>query len=150
MYANANRITRKKSSRSSAIRTHNFDIVAIVEKKRSEHPPKIEGYTWNIKKGRKGGGIAFAYKEELDNIITEKEGEDDTELLWMEIKTGKTQTFIGTYYRHQEGTPNQTQKEIGKMRSQIHRLQHEGEIITLGDFNAKIQINKEHEKQETS
>ena len=152
MYANANGITGKKPSLSSAIRTHNSDIIAIVETKLIEHPPKLEGYTWITKnrKGRKGGGIAFAYKDELDNVISEKEEQDDIELLWVEIKTGKNKTFIGTYYGQQEGTPNQTQEEMDKMRCQIHRLQQEGEIIILGDFNAKIQIKKGNEKQETS
>jgi hypothetical protein len=36
------------------------------------------------------------------------------------------------------------------VRCQIHRLQQEGEIVVVGDFNAKIEINKGREKQETS
>jgi hypothetical protein len=49
MYVNANGITGKKDSLTTALKAHNTDIATIVETKLAGEPPNIEGYRWITK-----------------------------------------------------------------------------------------------------
>ncbi len=90
------------------------------------------------------GGVAILYHESLINNIKPVENieKEDMEIQWAEIKSGKQTTFVGVYYGKQERAPaEEVQNDIDAIKSQINTLKQEGDIILLGDFNAKLEIN---------
>ena len=153
-YVNANGLGDKIQSLKSAVDLQDSDIVAVVETK--QIPPRLEGYTkWfslNRKKTGGGGGIAITVKEELGNMINQieiapEETEKEMEVVWVEIDTSvNKKLFVGVYYGKQEKEKLEVvEREFAALSSQIIKLKERGEIVLVGDFNAKIEVVKETE-----
>jgi len=155
LYANANGIGDKMISLETAADTYEAHIIAITETKNL--PPIAKGYSrWISKerKGRMGGGVAIAVRQDLSSKISKVEdlGEEDQEIVWIELRiTNNQRIYVGTYYGKQENAPiKEIEREYSKIRTQISILQTKGEIILMGDFNAKLDINKENYQQTQS
>ena len=154
MYVNANGITGKMPSLTSAAIANDSHIVAVTETKTNTAPPALEGYTWEWKNRKgEGGGVAIAIRDDLrpsarpvQNIETE-----DQEIVWIEIQMNNTKLHIGVYYGKQEGTPVEIiEREYAQLTTQINTLKQKGEIILIGDFNAKLQVDKPNANQQIS
>ena len=153
MYANANGITGKIDSLKTATKTHNSHIITITETKIQGDMPKLEGYEWISKNrtGKEGGGIAIAVRNDLTNNVTRVDQDQDQEVIWVEIRSGPQKQFIGVYYGTQENSPiEETEREYSQLTTQIHTLQQRGGVILTADFNAKLEINDNHIRQNKS
>ena len=155
MYVNANGITGKINSLNAAAKVHNSHIIAVTETKTTTDPPKLDGFEWITKnrKGRLGGGVAIAIRQDIVKSVSQVLDLEDQnqEVLWIELKHGQQKTFIGTYYGRQENaTKEDVETEFSQLNAQINKLKDLGQVILTGDFNAKINIEQEHCKQQTS
>ena len=117
--------------------------------------PKLEGYKWISKNrtGKEGGGIAIAVRNDLTNNVTRVDDleDQDQEVIWVEIRSGLQKQFIGVYYGTQENSPiEETKREYSQLTTQIHTLQRRGGVIPTADFNAKLEINDNHIRQNKS
>ena len=155
LYANVNGIKDKITSLQSAAEEYEADIVAITESK--QIPPSMEGYEmWKSKERdlREGGGIAITNKKYLSGRITRMENIEDEnqEVVWVELKKNRAEKiYIGVYYGKQEKEKREEiEKEFSQLNTQINKFKEKGEIILMGDFNAKISIQQEKCKQKTS
>ena len=120
--------------------------IAIIAETKTKKTPKIEGYTWYHKprKTRNGGGIGILILNEYyqNTKLLECETHEDHELIWLKINTGGKPTFLGAYYGPQEKTEKDcVYREYQEIGSTILRLKQQGEVILLGDFNAKLEVN---------
>ena len=101
LYANARGISGKIESLTSALQTHNTHIATITETKLGGIPPRVKGYSWIQKNKKRGeGGVAILIRDDLKNkvkIPTFLE-DNEIEILWVQIDTKHTPTFIGTFY----------------------------------------------------
>ncbi len=143
------------ASLETAAHIYDAHVIAISETK--QLPPKAKGYgKWNSKerKNRAGGGVAIAVRQDLVGRTSRVESldEEDQEIVWIEIrKNNKEKLYIGTYYGKQENaTVEDVEREFVQINTQISSLRKKGEIILAGDFNAKIDIKKEHMEQKQS
>ena len=77
---------------------------------------------------------------------------DTRAVIWIEIKTThNNKIYIGTYYGKQEKEPRENiEREFSQLESQINKLQREAPIVLIGDFNAKVEINKRNAYQKQS
>ncbi len=146
LYSNANGITGKITSLTSAMKEQETSIALIAETKLEAEPPKIDEYKWmpRNRNVRKGGGVAIIYHESLTNNIKPLENieKENMEIQWAEIKSGTQKTFIGIYYGNQEKAPTEeVQSDFDAIKSQINTLKQEGDVILVGDFNAKLKIS---------
>ncbi len=146
LYSNANGITGKITSLTTAMKEQETSIALIAETKLESEPPKIDEYKWmpRNRNVRKGGGVAIIYHESLTNNIKPLENieKENMEIQWAEIKSGTQKTFIGIYYGNQEKAPaEEVQSDFDAIKSQINTLKQEGDVILVGDFNAKLKIN---------
>ena len=153
LYANVNGAKGKIASLQSAAQAHNSDIVAITETKGL--PPKLEGYTqWECKQTKKqGGGVAITVKEELaNNFLTLEDMEDENqEIIWAQISLKNKKMYIGIYYGKQENEKRETiEREFSQLNTQLNRVRNKGPTILVGDFNAKLKIEKKEARQEMS
>ena len=58
---------------------------------------------------------------------------------------------IGIYYGKQEQAPEeQIKEEFSKLTTQVKRLKQNGEVVLTGDFDAKLEVNKDQSKQKQS
>ena len=74
---------------------------------------------------------------------------DQHEIIWIKINTTKTPTFLGAYYGPQEKIDNDTvYREYQEIRTTLTRLQEQGDVMLIGDFNAKLNINTPKYKQQ--
>ena len=146
LYANANGITGKMDSLKIAAKLHNAHIITITETKTITEPPKLDGYKWipKSRKGRLGGGVAMAVRQDIANNVKEVPDLEDQnqEVLWTQVSHGTQKTFIGTYYGLQEtANKEDVENEFSQLTTQIMKLKERGEVILTGDFNAKLKIN---------
>ena len=59
--------------------------------------------------------------------------------------------YAGVYYGKQENAPkDEVAREMSQLRTQITKLSKKGHIIPTGDFNAKVNINRENATQTDS
>ncbi len=69
------------------------------------------------------------------------------EVQWAEVKSGNQKTFIGVFYGQQEKAPaEEVQSDFDALKSQINTLKQEGDVILVGDFNAKLNIHLPEKK----
>ena len=154
LYANANGITGKTTSLKSILKETQSDIAVIVETK-TKKPPNIDGYIWYHKPRptRTGGGVGILIKQQLHHNTQEvpNDNEENQELIWIRIQTTTRPIFLGAYYGPQEKADRDSvYREYQKIRTTINHLKDKGDIIIIGDYNAKIQINHPTYQQETS
>lgn len=127
----------------------------MTETKLKSIPNKIKGFKWKFKprQGRDGGGVAIAVREDIWNNVKELNLLEDQEqgILWIEINLKQTKTFVGVYYGKQETQNRETiEREFSQLQTQIISLKSRGEIIIIGDFNAKLEVNKNQVNQPQS
>ena len=153
MYANINGIKSKIKALENIVDTILPHIICLTETK-TESMPIITGYDWTLKKreNKKGGGVAIGIRKEINTEdVPEDLEQTDAEICWRKIITGKKQIYIGAFYGKQEGTNvEQVENEYNQIAAQIIRLKKDGEVILTGDFNAKVRIDNQKCKQETS
>ena len=155
LYANPDGITGKVTSLITAARTAKAHIIGLAETKLNKTHPRVEGYEWINKprNNRRGGGVAMLIREDIyHQIETVDDLEDqDQEILWIKLNTTKSKVFIGIFYGPQEKCSNEeAERQYAQITSQINKLKSKGEVILMGDFNAKLEIDKENVKQELS
>ena len=156
LYCNANGARNKIKSIEKAARTKNAHVICIAETK--SIPPRIPGYSeWHMGNKRErydGGGVAIAVREDIEKESQPVEDLEtqDQEVAWIQINTkGKKKISVGVYYGKQEKDPRDSvEREFSQLRTQITKLKNEGPIILVGDFNAKLKVEKQGIKQEMS
>ena len=155
VYANANGISGKYKSLKEVLETYDAHIATIVETKLDTIPPLIEGYKWITRNrtNRPGGGVAVIVREDiLHQTRTIADLEDhDQEVVWIAIKLKNSKIAIGALYGIQESaTREEAERQFSQLTTQIIKLKQDGEVILTGDFNAKLQVNKDCVKQTES
>ena len=67
------------------------------------------------------------------------------------MQTNNSAIHICIYYGKQEqAAEEQIKEEFSKLTTQVNKLKQNGEVILTGDFNAKLEINKDQAKQKQS
>ena len=152
-YNNINGITSKITSLRNIIREDQPHIIALTETK-TKSPQPIEGYKWiSAYKPNRAGGTAIAARKDIANNIQEEDSEntDKAEIIWTKMTTGTQNTYIGVYYGKQENEKRETiHEEFSSITTEILRKRDKGNIILIGDFNAKIEINQPNILQKES
>ena len=75
----------------------------------------------------------------------------DHEIIWTEINTTTKPTYIGAYYGPQEKCKkDEVDRQYQEIANTVLRLQQEGDVLLVGDFNAKLYINIRNIQQEDS
>ena len=155
MYANINGAIGKAKSLTTAAQTNNSHVITLPETKITTHPPKITGYSWHTKNRNhnQGGGVAILIRDDLKHTcqqVTDLEDQDQ-DICWIKMQTNNSAIHIGIYYGKQEQAPEeQIKKEFSKLTTQVNKLKQNGEVILTGDFNAKLEVNKDQAKQKQS
>ena len=154
IYTNINGIAGKISSLETVMKSEESDIALITETK--GHPPKMQGYEWfhRERMGKKGGGVAIAVKNDIARYtkrVTDIEDQDQ-EVIWIETNIpGNDKLYVGCYYGHQEkDQKEEIERQFSQLETQIHKMKKDGGIILGGDFNAKLEINKQNVRQKES
>ena len=149
MYANVNGITSKQSCIDNICQSEKPHIIAFTETKTNMLPP-ISEYTWKTsrKTNQKGGGVAIASRKDIKNKVREnyctKHDTKNMEITWITIEANyNTQIHIGNYYGKQENyNIDDTSREFDELTTQIMEKKRTGEVILVGDFNAKLEIKE--------
>ena len=114
----------------------------------------MEGYRWiNKNRQTRGGGVALLIREDINHLIKTVDNleDHDQEILWTELTHGKEKVFIGIFYGPQEKCSNEeADRQYSQLTTQINTLRQQGEIILMGDFNAKLEISNEYVTQTES
>ena len=77
--------------------------------------------------------------------------DQDQEILWIKLENGRTKTHIGIFYGPQEKCSNEeAERQYAQLMAQVNKLRTQGEIILMGDFNAKLEIKRDNINQEIS
>ena len=145
----------KAKSLTTAAQTNNSHIITLAEAKITTHPPKITGYSWHTKNRNhnQGGGVAILIRDDLKHTcqqVTDLEDQDQ-DIRRIKIQTNSSAIHIGIYYGRQELAPEeQIKEEFSKLTTQVNRLKQNGEVILTGDFNAKLEVNKDQAKDKQS
>ena len=154
LYANVRGIKKKVSSLESALQSHGTHIATLVETKLGTIPPRIEGYHWLTRNKCTGtGGIAILIRDDLANKVkgTNHLDQGDSEVLWVEVATTPSPTFIGVYYGPQENSPSEeVERQYQTLTNHLITLSQQGNVILTGDFNAKVSINHKATTQKLS
>ena len=114
----------------------------------------IKGYRW-IEKHRtnnKGGGVGILVSEKkIARNTTEDNSGDEHERLetkWIKLDCRPTSIAIGVFYSPEENEKGEKVKEAyAALNHQIEQKQTECDINSGGDFNVKLEIDKENCKQ---
>ncbi len=116
----------------------------------------IRGYKWTGSNREKttGGGVGILIRNDIAPKITEEldvEQNISLESQWIKLDTKPKPLYIGCFYGPQENKNLEQVKETySSLGIQIRQLQSRGEVILMGDFNAKIEINNEKAQQTQS
>ena len=144
----------KAPSLTSAAKAANAHIVALTETKISNVPPNIQGYHWvNGPRNPNGGGVALLIREDIKHLTKRAPDleDQDQEVKWIEYTSGKHKVFIGVYYGPQEKVSDEeAEREYSQLTTQINKLKKQGEVILVGDFNAKLEINNQVVQQKVT
>ena len=108
LYANVRGIKKKVTSLESALQSHGTHTATIAETKLGTIPAIVKGYRWFTKNKHAGtGGIAVLTRDDITNKVKVVHSleQEDMEILWVEIETSHSPTFIGIYYGPQENAP---------------------------------------------
>ena len=146
IYANPQGITGKITSLIAIAQATDAKIIALAETKLNKTTPLVSGYSWINKPRRSdGGGVAFLIRNDIEKNIEKIENleDHDQEILWIRLNTHGTKTSIGIFYGPQEkSSKEEAERQYAQLTSQISKLKAEGEIILMGDFNAKVTVQK--------
>ena len=159
MYNNVRGVKSKEGVIKRIIYEENPTILALAETKLNEldvFDLEEEGYSIerNDRNGD-GGGVLIAYRKSLDNVITtlSKYNNFDCEMLWMKIDNGIEKIRIGVIYMPQESRT--LLKDIKTIYNAIadeakKAVDSEEKIMIVGDFNCKVGIEIEGNREEVS
>ena len=77
----------------TALTQEGIHIATVAETKLQGPPPRIDGYSWFTRNRKKnqGGGVAVVVRNDLISKVRtiDKVENENIEILWVEIKTGK-------------------------------------------------------------
>ena len=154
LYANPCGISGKISSLTTVAQSNESHIIALAETKLGNTPPVVAGYTWYNKPRKLGsGGVALLVRDDIKHMtkLVQEIEDYDQEILWIEINMCKEKVFIGVYYGPQEKCSNEeADRQYSQMSSQINKLKSKGEVVLMGDFNAKLEIKNKEVQQKAS
>ena len=105
----------------------------------------IPGYEWvhTPRTTTSGGGTGILIRTDIKNKTeTITANTPNVESTWIKIHT-KTPIFLGTVYGKQENDQiEETENQYQEIITAINRFKKEGNIIIMGDLNAKIKVTK--------
>jgi len=148
-------IKSKTNTLENTLLTHGTHIAGITETHLSKGEKiNIKGYKWvgKERKDKQGGGIGFLIRNDIANLTetTEPNPNHSTETLWLKLKT-RNPMHIGITYGKQENTQvEEIEEQFNELTTQINQLKTKGEVILMGDFNAKVNIDRPTYRQEES
>ena len=147
-------ISGKISSLTSVATACDAHIIGLAETKLGRVPPVLPGYSWYNKPRKPGsGGVAILVRNDIKHMTEQVQGmeDHDQEILWIKIKNRNTPVYIGVFYGVQENTcGEEAQRQFSQITTQVNKLNNNGEIILMGDFNAKLRIVSNQVNQEES
>ncbi|KAH9307610.1 hypothetical protein KI387_035521, partial [Taxus chinensis] len=132
------------------------DIIILMETHEHEgcKVPKFEGYkkisVWNEgnETGKGHGGITVLIKEIwLETVKVEKE-DPNKQYIWLKITYGKTTIRVAACYFTPKGSKTYKRRKLdsedpyASIKKDIYVFSTSGEIILLGDFNARTANNQ--------
>ena len=153
---NTRGIKSKITSLTTALHMHGTHIAAITETHLEEmETVQITGYQWvGRNRDKNGGGVGFLIRNDIKGIVTESESphSEYIENMWIKVKCEKnTELLIGVIYGMQESRKKQdVERQFQELTTQTNRIQKKHPVIILGDFNAKVTINKTNCTQKES
>ena len=127
-------------------------IIGLAETKLSKNTPKVEGYRWinRPRPNSTGGGVALLIRDDIHHLTEKVEDleDEDQEVVWVKIKNPRNSVYVGVFYGPQEKCSNEeAERQYAQLTAQINKLRAEGQIILMGDFNAKLTIENINIKQ---
>ncbi len=145
----------KTRSLETILEAGKIKIAAISETHlKNNETPNIKGYKWaeRNRRNREGGGVGILIANDIAKATIQKENleeDEKTEVTWIELKTRPKPIYIGAFYGPQENSPiEETNRIYDTLDTQTNTLKTEGEVILVGDFNAKLEIKNEIVRQE--
>ena len=154
---NARGVKGKMKSIETIVDTEKPDLLLITETHlKGKERMNIKGHKWIGKNRQKkqGGGIGILISDKISRYVTEDctgEEYEDTEILWIKIKTRPKNIAVGVFYGPQE---NQTVEKVEQiyenLENQIAQKRNQMEILIGGDFNAKLDIEHGEQRQQSS
>ena len=146
MYANPMGITGKINSLIAVAKASESHIIGLAETKLGKTTPAVPGFSWVNKPQKTGsGGVAFLVRDDIKHMVEQVEGLEDheQEIIWVKLKVSQAPVHIGVFYGPQEKcSKEESQRQFSQITSQITKLKNNGDIILMGDFNAKLNIRK--------
>ncbi len=150
---NVRGIKGKLKSLETTLHSLGTDIAGITETHLLPHENiHIKGYVWthSARKEGAGGGVGFIIRNDIfPEIQLTNSNDTEIEIMWIKVKS-KPNLHIGVYYGPQENVRVGKLKEEYKQLERSIRERPSTNTILMGDFNAKLEINKEEIKQEIS
>ena len=148
MYSNCNGVSNKIECLNNIVHAEDIQIAALVETKTLGCDPITSGYKWISRKakGHGSGGLAFLVKEDIapQVSIIESMHEPELETLGIKINKGSGKPLaLGAFYGMQENAQVEVlDRQFCMLRTQLHQLMNEHNVILVGDFNAKLQVER--------
>ena len=122
MMVNIRGFESKRKSLEEIIKEENPTIVVVMETLTEKDKFELPGFSISDTVGRvdKWGGIAFAIKIEMKNVVqVKREVTEIGEMMFLQIQCGRTQMMLGIVYAPQENKMNMNM--IGEMYEIIEK-----------------------------
>ena len=153
MTVNVRGVKTKLDSLESTLDTNDIHIAAITETHMGEQEMiYLDNYNCICKnRNKEGGGVAFLIRKDIDSITKRIEDlQIAKEILWIKVRAKKN-IYMGCYYGQQENSNKEdVQAEYEHITKTIEKYQRNHNVILMGDFNAKLKIDKEECTQHQS
>ena len=115
--------------------------------------PRSDEWINKPRNNRNGGGVAILIRNDILPITQRVENLEDQEqeIIWVKIDNGKKKVYVGIFYGPQEKCSNEeAERQYAQLATQITKLKSMGEVILMGDFNAKLEVKNDRIQQEQS
>ena len=145
MTINVRGIKSKLDSLESYLKANEIHIAGITETHlQGKENIYIDGYRWIGKNRNKdGGGVGFCIKDTLIPAVSNEITNDEKEILWITFKAKET-IKIGVYYGKQENYNREKMiKEYEEITEEANDIKPKEHIIIMGDFNAKLKVQRD-------
>ena len=148
MYSNCNGIGNKIECFNNIVYAEDVQVAVLVETKTMGCDPLTNGYKWFARKakGQGSGGLAFVVKEEIASKVSTIDymHESDLETLWIKINNGNGKPLaIGAFYGLQENAQvEELDRQFNMLRTQLPQIMIKHTVILVGDFNAKLHVER--------
>ena len=145
MTINVRGIRSKLDSLESYLKANEIHIAGITETHlQGKENIYIDGYRWIGKNRNKdGGGVGFCIKDTLIPAVNNEINNDEKEILWITFKAKET-IKIGVYYGKQENyNREKIIKEYEEITEEANDIKPKEHIIIMGDFNAKLKVQRD-------